>query len=742
MRPRHLIIAFSLSLLALVAALSFTSRRGGYVEFSPVEVVAPVQVASAPVVAPSAKPAEATSQSAPAVATAKGESISFGGVAGALLTGRDVSKTSAPSASAAETRSAASRSPVYRPAYKTSLAVRHESADLARVPRADFIQACDHDHDLHLAAGHAPAYFCYGLQEAPAGPDTTPITTTPSYPQSQTFLLHSRPTATRKIYLDFTGHTTTGTAWNGLWSRTSFTTPPYSIDADTATFNTAEHAAIQTVWRQMAEDFAQFDVDVTTEDPGEAGLLRTSGGDNAYGMRVIFGPDQNATGSGGVAYVGSFDNITAAGSPDTPCFVFAGVGAGAKFMTEAGSHEVGHTVGLYHDGTSALGYYPGHGSGATSWAPIMGVGYYKDIVQWSKGDYTDANNHQDDVAVIAAYLPALADDHGDTLVAATVVTGLSTQAGGVINNAADVDLFKVFAGTGNLVITPKVALASPDLRMQIKVLNAAGTTIATYDATGTAGNMAPGPITLPVTIGNYYIRVDGIGSGADATVGYDEYGSLGYYSFTASWADPIQPPVPAISVDRTAGPRPVTINFSGAGTTDPDNNITGYAWDFGDPLSGSNTATGVTAAHTYSGPPGIYTATLTVTDAQGNVRTATQPINVSGAPLAKSVSVGSIVGSWKRMTNVEVSATATIRVVNQYGQPLRAAAVYVTVSGSASGKAAAKSDANGYVTIQMPKQRMTNPSTYTFTVNSVVFPAYPYNAAGNTPSPAQVTISR
>jgi hypothetical protein len=278
--------------------------------------------------------------------------------------------------------------------------------------------------------------------------------------------------------------------------------------------------------------------------------------------------------------------------------------------------------------------------------------------------------------------------------------------------------------------------------MQIKVLDAAGTAIATYDALGTAGNMAPGPITLAVPLGVYYIQVDGIGSGADATVGYDEYGSTGFYSFTASWADPIQPPVPAISVDRSAGPRPVVINFSGAGTTDPDNNIVSYAWNFGDPLSGSNSATGVTAAHTYNGAPGVYTATLTVTDAQGNVRTATQAINVTGSALPKSINVASMTGSWVRMTNVEVAATATIRAVNQYGQPLRSIAVYVTVTGSASGKAAAKTDANGYVTIQMRKQRMTNPSTYTFTVTSLVYPTYPYNAAANLPSPASVTITR
>jgi hypothetical protein len=42
----------------------------------------------------------------------------------------------------------------------------------------------------------------------------------------------------------------------------------------------------------------------------------------------------------------------------------------------------------------------------------------------------------------------------------------------------------------------------------------------------------------------------------------------------------------------------------------------------------------------------------------------------------------------------------------------------------------------------MPKQRMAKPSTYTFTVTSLVLKGYPYNMLANTPSTASVTITR
>src|SRR5687767_11278312 len=47
-----------------------------------------------------------------------------------------------------------------------------------------------------------------------ASASTAEIEEAPPFPTDQTFLLHSRPAATKVVYLDFDGHTTSGTSWN------------------------------------------------------------------------------------------------------------------------------------------------------------------------------------------------------------------------------------------------------------------------------------------------------------------------------------------------------------------------------------------------------------------------------------------------------------------------------------------------------------------------------------------------
>jgi hypothetical protein len=282
--------------------------------------------------------------------------------------------------------------------------------------------------------------------EAPVAENIGPTDPAP-FDTSEAFLLHSRPGANRVIYLDFTGHDDTTNRWGA-----DAISPPFDLDGNESTFSTTELNRIIGVWQRVAEDFSMYQIDVTTEDPGIEALRKTNSSDSAYGIRVVIGgssSDWLGRAAGGVAFVGSFDS-----NADVPCWVFPkspGSGTSEKNIAEAASHEAGHTLGLLHDGVDGgAGYYGGQGN----WAPIMGVGYSKPITQWSKGEYTDPNNLQDDLAVMltqgAVYR---ADDHGGSTATATLVSSETTSVvvNGVIERNTDIDFLRIDATAGSLV---------------------------------------------------------------------------------------------------------------------------------------------------------------------------------------------------------------------------------------------------------------------------------------------------
>ncbi len=91
-----------------------------------------------------------------------------------------------------------------------------------------------------------------------------------------------------------------------------------------------------------------------------------------------------------------------------------------------------------------------------------------------------------------------------------------------------------------------------------------------------------------------------------------------------------QSPVAVISASTTSGETPLDVDFSGAGSYDPDGEITKYRWDFGD----GNTSSGIIASHTYQ-DDGIYSVQLIVTDASSATGSDSVDINVTNpAPVA------------------------------------------------------------------------------------------------------------
>ncbi|MFD0468328.1 LamG-like jellyroll fold domain-containing protein [Nonomuraea thailandensis] len=115
------------------------------------------------------------------------------------------------------------------------------------------------------------------------------------------------------------------------------------------------------------------------------------------------------------------------------------------------------------------------------------------------------------------------------------------------------------------------------------------------------------------------------------------------------------PPTAVISAAPTSGAAPLTVNFSGAGSTDADGDPVTYAWDL-DGDGELDDSTSATPSRTYT-QTGSYVVALRVRDDKGGQGDATVTINVGNTAPTASITTPSSAITWAVGDTIGFSGT-------------------------------------------------------------------------------------
>ncbi len=332
---------------------------------------------------------------------------------------------------------------------------------------------------------------------------------------------NSNSSASATVFLDFDGQVVKGTAWN--WDST--------IHAKPANLSSPK---LTEIFNRVAEDFRIFNLNITTDSSvfKKAPPLKR--------MRIIITPTSNWYGNAaGISFVNSFS-----WGDDTPAWVFSVLlENNPKYIAEATSHEIGHTLGLQHQSTYTKNcdlvheYAEGKGAGETGWAPIMGVGYYKNLTLWTLGPSIEGCSvMQNDISILSKGFNNLglrSDEHGNNreFSTALILNSNNFQSNGIINNSIDRDFFKIILPKRaklNARITPNnvaVNNSGANLDIFLTLIKSTGDTIGRYNPKA----LLNASIDTILAAGTYYFGVDGTGN-----PNVSDYGSVGLYALSGS----------------------------------------------------------------------------------------------------------------------------------------------------------------------------------------------------------------
>jgi hypothetical protein len=310
------------------------------------------------------------------------------------------------------------------------------------------------------------------------------------------------PNAT--IYLDFDGQVVTNTLWNISGPINCAPANVAAIDEDK-------------ILDRVSEDFSPFNVVVTTDE-------------NVYNatspqkrMRVIITETWDWFGVvGGTSYNNSFT-----WGNNTPCFVFSTLlSYNEKYIAEAISHEVGHTLNLQHQalydnsGNFISEYNEGIGDGRIGWAPIMGIGYYRNVTTWYKGPTANGyNNIQDDVAIISNVLGLKLDENSE-MQRSDKFAGTEE---GIINNGSDIDYYYMDVKDGASIIKAEPKCLGngegANLALRMRIYNKEGVCVKSIEDKGSLS------ASVSLTPDKYFIGIE-----SKSIDGQSRNGMLGRYT--------------------------------------------------------------------------------------------------------------------------------------------------------------------------------------------------------------------
>lgn len=228
-----------------------------------------------------------------------------------------------------------------------------------------------------------------------------------NYLRTNIYKLHSLPNATYVFYLNFRGGDTD--IRNTYWNSPGEIYYPYSFSIDNiydmneTSLLDIELIGMYNIWQRVSEDYSPWQIDITTEPPKIItnkmliAMITKNIDRNNKPM-----PFHTAAG------IAVFDILNYKYSDFySPALIYYnklgiinnGIYYSLPNVAEATSHELGHNLGLSHDGYLNNEYWNGiyNENLDISYGAIMGTAYGRSITKFVINDYPGANNNENDL---------------------------------------------------------------------------------------------------------------------------------------------------------------------------------------------------------------------------------------------------------------------------------------------------------------------------------------------------------